>query len=390
MIAFLPNPLVHDTASPPIPEAQSWARRYDGRHGPLLDLCQAVPGYPPHPDMLAHLAEAAGRTESAKYGPITGDPALREAYSAHLAALYGGPVAPEQVMITAGANLAYFITLLALAKSGDAVLLPTPWYFNDQMTAQMFGIEARPLPCDASAGFVPDPDRAAALIDDRVRAIVLITPNNPTGAIYPPDVIHRFQELCARRGIWLVLDETYRDFLPTRDARPHELVTGSWPDNLIQLYSFSKSFCIPGHRLGALTAPVTLAPEIAKILDCAQICPQRAAQSAVTWGLPALAEWREQNRQEIARRAAALRQSLAQCPAWQLESLGAYFAYVRHPFADRPAAVVAEHLAAERGALCLPGSCFGPGQDHHLRIAFANIDANRLRELTARLVPGAA
>ena len=288
-------------------------------------------------------------------------------------------------MITAGCNLAFFVVMLALAKHGDAVLLPTPWYFNYQMTAGMFGIEPRPLPCDAASGFVPDPDRADSLIDARVRAIVLVTPNNPTGAIYPPQTIARFQELCARRGIWLVLDETYRDFMPESAGRAHDLLAGGgWPDNVVQLYSFSKSYCIPGHRLGAIAAPEPLVAEIAKVLDCAQICPQRAAQSAVVWGIAALAAWRDENRREINRRAEALRVALARCPGWRLDSLGAYFAYLRHPFPGIPAASVAEHLAAERGALCLPGSCFGPGQDEHLRVAFANIDAEALRDLAPR------
>ncbi len=96
------------------------------------------------------------------------------------------------------------------------------------------------------------------------------------------------------------------------------------------------------------------------MLDCAQICPQRAAQSAVIWAIGALGAWRDGNREEINRRADALRRALAHCPDWRLDSVGAYFAYLRHPFAG-PAAAVAERLAAERGVLCLPGSCFGPG-----------------------------
>ena len=110
--------------------------------------------------------------------------------------------------------------MMALAKAGDAVLLPTPWYFNHQMTLDMLGIEAAPaaLPRRRPAS-CPDPDDAERADRRRSRAIVLVTPNNPTGAIYPPAVIERFAELCRRRGIWLVLDETYRDFLPDATRR---------------------------------------------------------------------------------------------------------------------------------------------------------------------------
>ena len=110
--------------------------------------------------------------------------------------------------------MAFFATMMMLARHGDAVLLPTPWYFNHQMSLDMLGIEARPLPCRAEAGFVPRVEDAAALIDEKVRAVILVTPNNPTGAVYPDHVIESFASLCREKGIYLVLDETYRDFLP--------------------------------------------------------------------------------------------------------------------------------------------------------------------------------
>ena len=102
---------------------------------------------------------------------------------------------------------------------------------------------------------MPDPEEAEALLDPSVRAIVLITPNNPTGAVYPPGVIAAFAALAQRRGLWLILDETYRDFLPEGQDRAHGLFTDpAWIDSVIQLYSFSKAYCLPGHRLGAVVA----------------------------------------------------------------------------------------------------------------------------------------
>ncbi len=85
--------------------------------------------------------------------------------------------------------------MMALARAGDNVLLPTPWYFNHEMTLTMLGVEPRALPCDPAAGFVPDVATAEALIDARTRAIVLVTPNNPTGAVYPPQTIAAFAAL---------------------------------------------------------------------------------------------------------------------------------------------------------------------------------------------------
>ncbi len=380
------NRLLIRVETPPIPEAHAWAARYAGAHGPALDLCQAVPGYAPHPELLEHLAREAANPAHARYGLINGDLDLRETYAADLAATYGGPIDPSQVAITSGCNQAFFLAMLGLAQAGDAVLLPLPWFWNHQQTCTMLGIEPRALPCRAADRFVPDPAAADALIDDRVRAIVLITPNNPTGAVYPPGVIAAFHDLCRRRGIWLILDETYRDFLPDGQARAHDLFARpDWDDDVIQLYSFSKAYCVPGARLGAITAGSRLIEQFMKALDCMHICPQRPAQAALRWAIPALPAWRAENRRIINARAAALRDAFGRLPDWPIESLGAYFAYVRHPFTDRPASQVAERMAAEFGAVALPGSAFGPGQDSHLRLAFANTEADRLDDLADRL-----
>ncbi|HEX2554536.1 MAG TPA: aminotransferase [Microvirga sp.] len=380
------NARVAETGSPPIPEAQAWTRRYDGARGPLIDLSQAVPGAPPHPGLLERMAEAAGAAGAAKYGPIAGDADLRQAYATEMARIYDGRIEPADVAVTAGCNMAFFAAMILLARAGDAVLLPTPWYFNHQMTLDMLGIEPRALPCRAEAGFVPGAEDAEALIDGRVRAIVLVTPNNPTGAVYPAHVIEAFADLCRRRGIWLVIDETYRDFLPPGVNRAHGLFAGpAWRDHVVQLYSFSKAYGIPGHRTGAVAADSAVVAQLAKILDCLQICAPRTAQGALPWAIEALRDWREANRTDINHRAARFRQALAATPEWRIESVGAYFAYLRHPFPGETAQAVAERLAVERGVLSLPGSYFGPGQDGHLRVAFANVGADVLEGLTERL-----
>lgn len=386
-IAHAPlNPDLIDTGTPPIPEAQGWARSYDGRFGPLIDLSQAVPGAPPPQALLDKLAVAAGDPATTRYGGITGDATLREAYAAEISRIYGAAFTPGEVAITSGCNQAYVVTMMALARAGDNVLLPTPWYFNHEMTLTMLGVEARPLPCAPEAGFVPEIAAAEALIDDRTRAIVLVTPNNPTGAVYPPETIAAFAALCARRGIWLVLDETYRDFLPAAAAKPHEVFAASgWQDSVIGLYSFSKAYAVPGWRLGAITAGEPVIAQIGKVLDCIQISPVRAGQAAVTWGIDGIRDWREHNRAEINDRAALFRQAMAPLNGWRVLSAGAYFAYVAHPFEGARAADVVRRLVEERGVLALPGPYFGPGQENHLRIAIANVAAERIGLLGERL-----
>ena len=378
---------VRRTAEPPIPAVRAWAAAYTGQAGPPIDLTQAVPGYPPHPGLLTRLAGAAGQAWSAGYGAIEGDAGLREALAGDIARCYAAPVMGGDVAITAGCNLAFAMAATVLAAPGEAVMLPAPWYFNHAMALDMSGIVTRPLPCRAEDGFVPDPDRAAALIDENVRAIVLITPNNPTGAIYPPQVITRFAALCRERGLWLVIDETYRDFLPGTAEPPHGLFADpSWRDFVVHLYSFSKAYCIPGHRVGAVVAGPAFRGELNKVLDTLQICPSRTPQAALTWAVEGLRYWREGNRQIMAGRAAAFRAAMAPLAEWRVGALGGYFAYLRLPDWAPPADATAGELARRHGLMTLPGPFFGPGQDRYLRLAFANADLPTIADVPARLL----
>jgi aspartate/methionine/tyrosine aminotransferase len=174
--------------------------------------------------------------------------------------------------------------------------------------------------------------------------------------------------------------------MPAAFERPHTLFADpAWRDTVIQLYSFSKAYCIPGHRLGAITAGREAQVEIGKALDTVQICPPRPAQAALTWAIPAMRDWRAANRAEINRRAAAFRAAFAALNDWHVASVGAYFAYVRHPYRGVPSRTVIQRMAMERGVLGLPGSYFGPEEDDHVRIAFANTGVDLIAELPGRL-----
>ncbi|CAN7728908.1 aminotransferase [Phyllobacterium sp. LjRoot231] len=387
MTAAVLNSLVTRLSPPPIPAVQAWGKSYSGGHGPLIDLSQAVPGYPPHADMLRWLGEAASSLAYANYGPIEGESALREAYAAHVSELYGANVTGGNIHITSGCNQAFICAVIAVAAAGDAVLMSDPFYFNHETTLSMLGIKTGFVACDSANGFVPTVEAVERALTPDVRALALVTPNNPTGAIYPPAQLKAIFDVCRNNGIWLILDETYRDFLPEGFGSPHGLLAEEgWQDNLIQLYSFSKSFCIPGHRLGALTAGENVVEEIAKIMDNLQICAPRAAQGAVARALPALAEWRAGNRLEIEARAKALSEVMTGLDGWKLEAIGAYFAFIRHPFEGRTSTDVAEQLAKRAGVLSIPGEYFGAEHARFLRFAFANADAATIRQLRGRML----
>ncbi|MBE7185733.1 MAG: aminotransferase [Methylobacterium mesophilicum] len=380
------NPLALAIPAPPVPTVGAWRRIYDGRRGPLIDLSQAVPGYPPHPRMLAWLGEAAGATGFAGYGPIEGEDELRGVYAAHQAELHGARIDAGHIHITAGCNQAFVTVVMALARAGESVALTVPFYFNHESALGMLGVRPVPIETTPESGFVPELDAIVKVLEAGAKVVSLVTPNNPTGAVYPPDLIANAFEACRKHGAWLVLDETYRDFLAPEASIPHSLFQrDDWAENLISLYSFSKSFCIPGHRMGAVTAGAPVIRALAGIVDNLQICPPRPPQGALAKAIPALRAWREENRAEIAHRAEAMAQSFDGLAGWHLASLGAYFAFVRHPVQGRSSVDVAEALARERGVLVIPGAFFGEGQEDYLRFAFANASVEGIGALRERL-----
>lgn len=380
------NPHVVRLSAPPIPSVFAWARGYTGAVGPLIDLSQAAPGHPPHADLLHWLGQAAGSPEACGYGAIEGEFSLRQAYSHHLRGVYGCEILPEQVHITAGANQAFICTVMALAGAGDKVALTNPFYFNHDTTLSMLGIEVVTVSCDHGDGFLPSISAVSAALQCGVKVLALVTPNNPTGAVYPKALLQEIFALCRAHGTWLIVDETYRDFLDPAFGRPHALFDhGDWTDGLIQIYSFSKSFAIPGHRLAAITAGQAVVSQIIKIMDNVQICAPRAAQMALAQALPVLDDWRTENAAEIARRTIVLKQAFDSVPQWKLSSIGAYFAFARHPFGGASSVEVAEQLAKRAGILTVPGSFFGEGLDGYLRLAFANVDCETIATLPDRL-----
>ncbi|MGE0424705.1 MAG: aminotransferase [Reyranellaceae bacterium] len=352
---------------------------------PLIDLTQAAPSYPPPAALTEHLAARLADPALHRYGDILGVPALREAYAAHLAAFHRTTIEPSQVAITAGCNQAFCAAMMALAAAGSSVLLPRPHYFNHAMWLRMLGVRPVPLDFRDGSGAVPDPADAEALIDATTRAIVLVSPNNPSGATYPPEVIEAFYALAKRRRIALVLDETYKDFLP-EGTRPHRIFDDpDWPGTLIHLYSFSKVYALPGHRVGALTAGTAAIAEIEKVMDCVAICAPRSGQEAALYGLRHLAGWARERIAAVVARGRAFGDLLASSNRWRLVSLGAYFAYLEHPFAGTAAMDVVRQLAEAQHLLLLPGTTFGEGQERFVRLAYANVADAVIPEVVARL-----
>lgn len=376
------------TFSPPIMEVQRWVLDKTFSDCPLINVSQAAPVEPPPAALIDYMAQIIYDEDTHLYGPVLGLPALRSELASQWSKSYGGEIHSNHVGITSGCNQAFSAAVAMLCGQDDEIILPTPFYFNHKMWLDMAGVRTITLACRGD--MIPDPEEAAQLITEKTRAIVLVTPNNPCGVEYPADIVMKFYELAKKRQIALIIDETYRDF-HSQTGAPHNLFHKKcWDDTLIQLYSFSKAYRLTGHRVGSVIASKTRIAEIEKFLDTVSICPNQLGQKAALWGLQNLGEWLANERLEILTRRSLIEENFPRLAAkgWKLLGLGAYFAYLKHPF-DISSDTLARHLVDAASVLTLPGTMFVTDTDQsgegQLRIAFANIDAHRINLLFDRL-----
>ncbi len=378
------------TFAPPVMEARRWLEGVQfSADRPLINVSQAAPVDPPPLALRQAMAEFAVDTDEAHlYGPVLGNPDLRAELARQIGRHYDAKVGPDRVAITSGCNQAFAAAISAITDQGDEVILPTPWYFNHKMWLDMAGVRAVDLP--SGDDLLPDPAKARTLITEKTRAIALVTPNNPGGVEYPADLVRAFFDLARDTGIRLLVDETYRDF-DSRSGPPHNLFQQpGWDETLVHLYSFSKAYRLTGHRVGAIATNEALLSEIEKFLDTVAICPGQIGQFAALWGMQNLSQWLAGERDEILDRRAAICEGMPKLRAkgWRLLGLGAYFAYLEHPF-DIPSDELARRLVAAAGILLLPGTMFMPDHDpagkRQVRIAFANLDRAGIGQLFDRL-----
>lgn len=387
------NPSFAATVPPPVMEARRWLQETPPpAHLPLINVSQAAPIDPPPESLRQAMAEAILHQETTHiYGPDLGLPALRAELAAQISDVYKGNVKEAQVAITAGCNQAFAAICATLAGPGDAVMLPTPWYFNHKMWLDMSGVATQILP--TGSDLLPDPAEAEKRITTATRAIALTSPNNPGGVEYPVDLLRAFYDLAKRHGIALIVDETYRDF-HSQTGAPHALFQDpDWAETLVHLYSFSKSYRLTGHRVGALATSQARLAEVEKFIDTVTICAPQLGQFAALWGMQNLGDWLAEQRLEILNRRTAMEKAFAELSGWEMMGCGAYFAYGTHPFADEPSDALAQRLVRDHGVLLLPGTMFAPtlseggngSAERQLRVAFANIDSNGIEALAERL-----
>ena len=375
---------------PPVLEVKNWLSNPDLQPSkPLIDVSQAAPTEPPPEKMLEFMANKILCDNAVNtYGPVLGLDELRESLASKWSRQYQGKVSKENVAVTSGCNQAFCASISSFTSENDEVIIPTPWYFNHHMWLQMAGVKSIPLDTDANMN--PIIEKAEALITDRTRAIVLVSPNNPSGAIYSNQLLQNFFDLCKSNQIRLIIDETYKDFHPNA-SQPHTLLeNNNWDQVLTILYSFSKTYRMTGHRVGALLTSKKNLIEIEKALDTFTVCPPQLGQYAANWGLNNLEAWAADRRTEILQRAKHFSEKFQPLSAagWSLRGCGAYFAFVEHPFEDE-SNILAPLILRDQGILLMPGTMFYPKHNplgsRSFRIAFANIDKNKISTLLERL-----
>jgi aspartate/methionine/tyrosine aminotransferase len=350
----------------------------------LLDLAQAAPRYPPAPEIVEHVAEVARRVDSGAYVPSPGLPRLLEVFAADLTRAYGTPIGADQVVVTAGCNQAFCLVAQALAEPGDEVVEVLPYYFNYDMWLRMNGVTPRYL--EPGPDLVPTPAAAEALITARTRAIVLVSPGNPSGVTVPPNVLAGFAEVAERHDIALIVDETYRSFRDTQAPAHRLFADPDWARTVVSLHSFSKDLAIPGYRVGAVVASPEVNREVMKLLDCVAICAPRIGQEAAWAGLTAAQRWRQARAAEVADRRGWFRATMADRPGgFEVLSTGGFFAWMRHPFADRPTDEVTRELLTRYDALVLSGTAFLPDDRQMFRVSVGNLDRAGITDFADRL-----
>lgn len=355
--------------------------------GRLYPLAQAVPDFPPPPHVREALRACLADEATHRYTVDPGLPELRRAIASVLGGRRGVEWDPdEQVLVTAGANLAFAEVLPAIVDPGDELLLLSPYYLNHAMAAELAGARAVEVPLDADHGFGVDFAALERAVGARSRALVLVNPSNPIGSVLGRADLTRLLAFAEAHGLWVVSDETYEDFVlePPADGWASAASVPGHAERVVVLGSFSKSAGLSGWRVGFLACPPALQQEVLKAHDTMIICAPVAGQRGALASLVGDRAWLEPLRAELRARRQAVLDFLATSPALETAegaSRGAMFVLVRprgRPLADSTRTAL--ELIRATGVALVPGAAFGRCCEGWLRLSFAGAGVELLAE----------
>lgn len=353
-----------------------------------ISLGQGVVFYPPPEAAIASISEFLQSPEYHKYQDVSGIPPLKAAITEKLSRDNGIEIGANQsIVVTAGSNMGFVNALLAITTPGSEIILLTPYYFNHEMAITMATCTPILVPTDSD--YQPIPEAISAAITSKTKAVVTISPNNPTGVVYPESVLREINQLCRERGIYHLSDEAYEYF--TYDGYQHVspgAFTGS-EEHTISLYSLSKTFGFASWRIGYMVIPQHLLAAVRKIQDTILICPPVISQYAALGALKVGKSYTERYLPKIAQ----VRQSLLTAlqsigPVVKIvPSQGAFYFFVKvnRPLEDLE---LVKKLIREYQIAVIPGTTFGMEEGCYLRVAYGALAPETALTGMERLVKG--
>lgn len=375
---------------PPIIDAMvSQARGLRQKGIEVIDLGQGVSNLHLPQELVAEAMAFATKTSTSisTYSGDRGLGELRREIAKKLREFNSIEIDPDrELLVTAGSNQGFMEALLAILNPGDEVILPAPYYFNQEMAVRLVGA----VPVEAAMkedrdGYRLDLEEIAGNLSPKTRAIVLVTPNNPTGAVYTEEAVREVAEIALKNSIYVLSDEAYETYV---FGKNRHFSIGSIPelkDRVITFGSFSKSYAMAGMRVGYLAADAPLVDELLKVHDTMIICAPVISQAFAICVMRAPQEFHRAFTEELEGRVDYLRAAIDRMPGleWR-EPMGGLFAFVRYSL-QMPSFELASQILRQAHVLLIPGSGFGRYGEGHLRISFGGATLEEIKDACSRL-----
>jgi aspartate/methionine/tyrosine aminotransferase len=368
--------------TPVIPVVGRWIAATPG----TISLGQGIVSYGPPPEVLESVQRFGATIDDHRYGPVEGLAALVEVLEGKLARENRITVRPgSRVVVTAGGNLAFMNAVLAIADPGDELILSVPYYFNHEMAIVMAG--ARPVAVQTQPDLQLDLDAITRAITPRTRAVVTVSPNNPTGAVYDEASLRAVNALCRDRGLFHIHDEAYEYFTYGVPHFSPGSIAGA-AGHTISLYSLSKAYGMASWRVGYMVIPEALWSAVNKVQDTLLICPPAVSQRAAAAALAVGGRWATDRLAGLNATRQRMREALSAdgMPVDVTVPDGAFYFFLRVHSPMDPM-VLTERLVRDHKVAVMPGSAFGAA-GCAIRVSYGALDADTVAEGLSRLVTG--
>jgi aminotransferase len=341
-----------------------------GRLSGVTSLGLGDPDHATPAHIVAAAREAIEDGRCDHYTDPAGLPALRQAIAAKLWRDNGiSADAETEITVTTGGQEGLYLIIQCLLNPGDEILVQDPRYSSYDAAIKRAGAVGVPLPTRQEDDFNLDPDVVAARITPRTKALLLITPGNPTAGIITPENLRAIAALAIEHDLAVICDEIYEKF--TYDGARH-LSIGSLPGmqgRTITLGGFSKAYAMTGWRLGYVAAPAALTSAIRHLKEIVSVCAPLPSQWAGVAALTGPQDCVDYFRATYDERRRALMQALTDCGFTYGHPYGAFYIFANTTTTGLPAFELARRLLLEGRVLVFPGTGFGEGWKDYLRFS---------------------